>query len=139
MSKYTGLNMDCFFDSSSIAAGLRTMEVDPRAAEPDVLDSSARGSTMREEVEGLAGAIRTRITLTGLDESGGSHAILDLSLNDTGAMVCYPEGTGAGKETISMTSARLLAVPRTFNFEELTIWRAEFLALGEPTYGTVGS
>ena len=62
MSKYTALNMDVYHGANSLAGGLRICEIDPRAAEPDIYDNSARGSTVRTEQEGLPGAIRTRIT-----------------------------------------------------------------------------
>ena len=135
--KYTGINIEVLHGSTDLSDTIRTVELDPRAAEPDIHDNTVRGATARTEQEGLAGAIRTRVTLGGVDETGGVSKILDLAVNDQDTLYIYPESNTTGKESVTISSARLLNQPRTFSYEELTFWRAEFLAVGGPTYGTV--
>jgi hypothetical protein len=135
MAEYTGKNMKAYFGASQITQITR-VAIDPKAAEPDFRDATHAEDAERQEIEGMAGAVRTRITVEGYDITSGTHPLLDLSPNDTGTFVFYPEGTGTGKEKVSVASARFLGSPREFPFGDLVKISSEFFAVGEPTYGT---
>jgi hypothetical protein len=138
MAEYTGKLMKAYWGTGAISQITR-VAVETKAAEPDFLDATHAEDTSRVEVEGMAGAVRTRITLEAYDTSDGAHELLDISVNSTGTFVLYPEGTGTGNETVTVSSARFLGSPREFPFGDLVKISAEWFATGEASYGTVAA
>lgn len=137
MAEYVGSSMVVKFGSTTVSEQLTEVKLDAKAADPDVLDCTHAGDTSHQELEGLAGVLRSRVTVTCWDTSDGAHALLDLAPNDTGTLYIYPEGTGSGNEIVTLSSSRLLGTPREWKFNELTKVTAEFLKLGGPSYSTV--
>jgi hypothetical protein len=135
MAEYTGQYMVAKFNSVAVNQ-LTRVSIEPKAAEPDFLDATHAEDTERQEIEGMAGAVRTRITVEGYDVSAGTHTLLDLSPNDQGTFLFYPQGTGTGMEKVTVSNARFMGSPREFPFGEIVKITGEFFAVGEPTYGT---
>jgi hypothetical protein len=135
MAEYTGQYMVAKFGGTKLTQ-LTRVSIEPKAAEPEFQDATHAEDSESQEVEGMAGAVRTRITIEAYDEQAGAHPLLDLDPNDTGSFEFFPEGTGTGKEKVTMSTVRFLGSPREFQFGTLTKVTAEFFAVGAPTYGT---
>jgi hypothetical protein len=135
MAEYTGKDMKAYWGTNALD-NLTRISIEPKAAEPDYLDATHAEDTERQELEGMPGAVRTRITVEAYDKTGGAHKLLDLDPNDEGTFVLYPTGTASG-ETVTMADSIFLGSPREFPFGELVKITGELFAVGEPAYGTV--
>lgn len=135
--RYTSINMVLTYGGTTIGTNGRTVEIDPKAAEPDIHDDTVAGASTRSEQLGLLGATRTKLTLSGLDGTKGALPILDLTVNDKQDLVFYPEGNTATYESITIADAIFLGVSRGFNIEGLSTFAAEWIALGGPAYEAV--
>jgi len=135
---YFGKSQAASFSSTAVTC-LRNVDIQVKAADPDIADKTCAADSARTELMGLPGAVRTTIEVQVLDTADGAHMLLDLSVNDSGTFTHYPEGNSTGNETITVASAYFLGPGRTFQIGELTVMTANFRALGEPTYSTVGA
>lgn len=134
---YISTTMELKHGAIDLSGTLRTVNLNPRAAEPDVYDAAHRGDTEHQEIVGMPGAIRTRVTVVGVDKKLGAAPILDIALNTKADLLIHPEGNTSGNEEITVADAYLLSAERVFSYQEVTVWTAEFFALGEPDYDLV--
>ena len=131
---YFSKNLKVTFGGTDVSGNITRLQMDgPKAADPDVLDTTSGGDSSHTEIMGMKGAVRTRYRLTLYDDDAGDHNIHSETANNTGSLVAYPEGTGTGTETITHAGAVFLGVNRTFDVLGLAVVEAEFFALGAPT------
>jgi hypothetical protein len=137
MARYTSINMSLTFGGTTVSTNGRAVDLECKAAEPDIHDNSVAGQTTRTEQLGLGGAVRSKLSLSGLDESKGAGPILDLTAGSTGTLIFYPEGNTSTYEKVTMTGAIFLGVTRGFKIDDLATFSADWMAMGAPSYGLV--
>lgn len=137
MARYTSINMLLTFGGTTVSTNGRAVDIEAKAAEPDIHDNTVAGQTARTEQFGLSGAVRSKFSLSGLDEAKGAGPILDLTAGSTGTILFYPEGNTSTYEKITLTGAVFLGVTRGFKIDDLTSFSADWMAIGAPAYSLV--
>lgn len=110
MAEYSGKDMQSFFGSAELTQ-LTRVRINPEADEPDEYDVTHATDTQKQILEGLAGAAKTGVEVACYDESGGSHALMDLTVGDQDTFTFYPEGKVHGNPQCTVSSATLLTRP----------------------------
>lgn len=134
---FIGTNVDVTFAGTSLKGKVTEVSIEVTAGEPDVHDVTASGDTERQELVGMKAAVRSNITVTSFDEVAGVSPAKDLNVNDTGALVAFPEGDNSGKESITWSTAYFLGMTERHGINEPSTAEIRFFALDEPTRGSV--
>lgn len=134
---FVGDKVDVTFGGTSLKGKVTAVSISDKASEPDVHDVTSSGDAEKQELIGMKGARRGNVTVSTFDEVGGVSPMKDLNVNDTDALVVYPEGNTSGKESLTWATAYFLGVDEKHGVSEPSTAEGAFFAVGAMVRGTV--
>lgn len=140
--KFLGNERVLEFDGTDISGKYTTCQIAEVASEAERIDASDKGSWDAGETEmldGLEGEPKNTADVEINDEVGGVSPVLDLTLNQAGDLVDYPEGKTHGAPRRTMTAAVLKQRTKSGGYKEVEKWKLQFVnytAVVDDTYST---
>ncbi len=141
MAEFKGSSLVVEFGALTLSDQARTVSVNEEAGDPEEIDITHRGDSVRTVLEGFPGRVATKVETDGLDEGGGTAKIYDTLMNAVDTLLIYLEGkTAAGVLTkVTVQNARLIARSQETTYDGATSWKASFSAKNSVTWGTYSS
>ena len=138
---YSGTDMIVNFgaDSDSFASYGRTIEISEDAGAPDTIDTTHKGDTERQSIEGFPGAQETNVTLTGLDIYDSITAFGSVALNTKSTLVVYPAGQTHTYPVLTLQNARMHGRSQSVPYDGVTEMTFTFNAKNSLTRSTYSS
>ena len=134
--EYQGDDLMVVFGTSTLTGQGKTVSVAEAAGEQEEIDITHRGDTERQILESYAGAQKTNVDVTGLDEKLGVAEVYDSVLNTKSTLWVLPEGpTHTYREGV-LQNARMIDRGLEVPFDNATEWSAAFHAKNSITWGT---
>ena len=137
--KYSGVDLVVEFGSVDISAYARSCEVSETAAAPDTIDSTVKGDTARQILEGLPGAVETNVSMSALDIYDALHAFSTMTLNTKDTLIVYPKGKTHTYPMLTLQAARLHERTQTIPYDGVVEYNATWNAKNTLTRGTYSS
>jgi len=133
---YDGRSLRVMFGAVDISAYARSCTVDETAPEPDELDSTHKGDTEKQTIEGLAGAQSTSVNFTMLDIYDSMTAFGSMPINSIDTLIIYPRDSVLTYPMLTLQNARLISRSEPIEYNGVVEISGVFSARNSLTRGT---
>ena len=139
-TEYSGIDLAVEFGAIDISGTARTVEVSETAPAPETIDTTHKGDSERQSIEGFPGAPETNVTLTVLDHDAGTGVALGTqTFNSKDTLKIYPDGKTHGYKLLTLNNARLHERTTTVPYDGVVEISATWNAKNSLTIGTYSS
>lgn len=139
MAEYKGDQVVVEFNTVDISGQARTVTVNEEAGDPDQIDTTHKGDSEKQQVEGLPGAPKTSVDFQSLDYDADTVGPMKFAVNAKDTLVIYPQGKTHGKPKIVISNARLTSRSKKIPYDGAAEFSCKFTATNAATYTTYSS
>jgi hypothetical protein len=104
---YDGRDLKVLFGAADISAYARSITVDETAPEPDELETTHKGDTEKQTIEGLAGAQSCSANFTMIDIYDAITVFGSMEINSIDTLFVFPKGQVVNYPQLTLQNARL--------------------------------
>jgi hypothetical protein len=133
---YDGRSLRVMFGAVDISAYARSITVDETAPEPDELETTHKGDTEKQTIEGLAGAQSAQATFTMIDIYDSMTAFGSMPINSIDTLIIYPRDSVLTYPMLTLQNARLISRSEPIEYNGVVEISGVFSARNSLTRGT---
>ena len=137
--EYSGINLMVEFKGADVSGQGRKITVTENAPIPPDIDTSHKGDTEVQVVEGLAGARTTDASIETVDIYDAITALGSVALNTKDTLVVYPFGQTHTYPVLTLQNARLTQRVADSPYDGAVTLNASWHAKNSLTRGTYSS
>jgi hypothetical protein len=133
---YDGRDLVVYFGAVDISAYARSITIDESAPEPDELETTHKGDTEKQTIEGLAGAQSCSASFTMIDIYDSMTAFGSMPINSIDTLIIYPHNSILTYPMLTLQNARLTARSEPIEYNGVVEISGTFNARNSLTRGT---
>lgn len=133
---YDGRDLDVYFGAVDISAYARSITVDETAPEPDELETTHKGDTEKQTIEGLAGAQSASASFTMIDIYDALTVFGSMPINSIDTLIIYPHGSVHTYPMLTLNNARLISRSQPIEYNGVVEISGVFSSRNSLTRGT---
>ena len=133
---YDGRDLVVEFGVVDISAYARAITLDETAPEPDELETTHKGDTEKQTIEGLAGAQSASAAFTMIDIYDALTAFGSMPINSIDTLITYPKGKVHTYPMLTLQNARLISRSEPIEYNGVVEISGNFSARNSLTRGT---